>query len=71
MVGMTPLDPALWSAKDRAVFESRRRSRNRALGLILGALVILFFGITVVRMISPEAQLNAIAASEQPGWNGR
>ena len=41
---------ANWSPDERAAFESRRRSRNLALGLVLGALVILFFGITVVRM---------------------
>lgn len=39
-----------WSVAERAAFETRRRSRNIALGLVLAALVILFFGITVVRM---------------------
>ena len=39
-----------WTPAERAAFEARRRSRNLALGLVLGALVILFFGITVVRM---------------------
>lgn len=41
---------ATWTPAERAAFEARRRSRNIALGLVLAALVILFFGITVVRM---------------------
>jgi hypothetical protein len=41
---------ASWSPAERAAFETRRRSRNLALGIVLGALVLLFFGITVVRM---------------------
>ena len=32
-------------------FEARRRSRSLALGLLLGALALLFFGITIVRMV--------------------
>ena len=43
-------DPALWTAAERAAFDSRRRARNMALGLFLGALALIFFGITVVRM---------------------
>jgi hypothetical protein len=39
-----------WTPAERAAFEARRKSRNTALGLLLGALVLLFFGITVVRM---------------------
>jgi hypothetical protein len=39
-----------WTPAERAAFDARRRSRNLALGLVLGALVVLFFGITVVRM---------------------
>lgn len=39
-----------WTPAERAAFEARRRSRNVALGLVLAALVVLFFGITVVRM---------------------
>ena len=39
-----------WTAAERAAFDARRKSRNMALGLVLGALVLLFFGITVVRM---------------------
>jgi len=41
---------ATWTTAERAAFEARRKSRNLALGLVLGALVLLFFGITVVRM---------------------
>jgi type IV secretory pathway TrbL component len=41
---------AAWTPAERAAFEARRRSRNIALGLVLAALVVLFFGITVVRM---------------------
>ncbi len=41
---------ATWTPAERAAFEARRKSRNLALGLVLGALVLLFFGITVVRM---------------------
>ncbi|WP_353216005.1 hypothetical protein [Sandarakinorhabdus sp.] len=43
-------DPARWSEAERAAFYARRVSRNRALGVLLFALVALFFGITVVRM---------------------
>ncbi len=41
---------ATWTPAERAAFEARRRSRNLALGLVLGALVALFFGITIVKM---------------------
>lgn len=41
---------ASWTPAERAAFEARRKSRNLALGIVLGALVILFFGITIVRM---------------------
>lgn len=44
------IDPANWTAQERAAFMARRQSRNRALGILLVALAILFFGITVVRM---------------------
>jgi hypothetical protein len=43
-------EPARWSDEEREAFYARRESRNRALGLVLFALVVLFFGITVVRM---------------------
>jgi len=40
-----------WTPEQTAEFNRRRRSRNIALAVFLGALVVLFFGITVVRMI--------------------
>lgn len=36
--------------QETELFHKRRRSRNLALGLVLVALVLLFYGITVVRM---------------------
>lgn len=48
---MTVLDPRNWSPAQTAAFAAKRRARNLALGLVLAALVVLFFGITVVRMI--------------------
>jgi hypothetical protein len=50
---------ASWSPAERAAFEAKRRSRNIALGVVLGALALLFYGITVVKM-TPGA------ASEKP-----
>ena len=47
---MIPETTASWTAAERAAFAAKRRSRNIALGLVLGALVVLFYGITVVRM---------------------
>lgn len=44
------IEPANWTAEERAAFYARRESRNRALGILLVCLVALFFGITVVRM---------------------
>ena len=43
-------EPARWTDAEREAFYARRESRNRALGLVLFALAVLFFGITVVRM---------------------
>lgn len=40
-----------WTPAQTAEFNRRRRSRNLALAVLLGALVVLFFGITVVRMV--------------------
>lgn len=31
-------------------FERRRQGRNRAIGIVLGVLALLFFGITIGRM---------------------
>ncbi len=53
---------ASWTPAERAAFDARRKSRNLALGLVLGALVLLFFGITVVRMASGLAN-----GKPQPG----
>ncbi len=44
------IDPATWTTDERAAFMARRASRNRAIGILLVAMVALFFGITVVRM---------------------
>jgi len=41
------IDPATWTADERAAFMARRASRNRAIGILLVAMVALFFGITV------------------------
>lgn len=38
------------TTEDPALFAARRKSRNLALGLVLVALALLFFGITIVRM---------------------
>ena len=48
---MSVLDPREWTVAQTAAFAAKQRSRNLALGLVLGLLVVLFFGITVVRMI--------------------
>ncbi len=48
---MTPeYTPVDWTPAERAAFEAKRRSRNIALGSVLVALALLFYGITVVRM---------------------
>jgi hypothetical protein len=64
-------DPATWTAAEKAAFAARRRSRNVALGLVLGALTILFFGITMVRMVPPSGEVQARLQAEKPGWDGR
>jgi hypothetical protein len=53
-----------WTPVERAAFEARRKSRNRALGLVLGALVMLFFGITIVKM-APVFENSKLLQSEQ------
>jgi hypothetical protein len=40
-----------WTPEQTAEFNRRRRSRNLALGVVLGALVLLFFGISVAKMV--------------------
>ena len=57
------IDPATWSADERAAFMARRASRNRAIGILLFAMVALFFGITVVRMSGQVPAPAAAAAS--------
>lgn len=64
-------DPATWTTAEKAAFESRRRTRNVALGLVLGALTALFFGITMVRMVPPSGEVQARLQAERPGWDGR
>ena len=54
------IDPATWTADERAAFMARRASRNRAIGILLFAMVALFFGITVVRM---SGQVSAPSAA--------
>ena len=39
-----------WTPQEEQKFLARRRRRNIAIGLVLGALVLLFYGITVARM---------------------
>jgi hypothetical protein len=56
------IDPATWTADERAAFMARRASRNRAIGILLFAMVALFFGITVVRM-SGQVQAPTTAAA--------
>ena len=56
------IDPATWTADERAAFMARRASRNRASGILLFARVALFFGITVVRM-SGQVSAPATAAA--------
>ena len=59
-------EPARWSEADRAAFYARRASRNRALGILLFALVALFFGITVVRMTGQPQPLSTQPIPGQP-----
>ncbi|NKJ40561.1 MULTISPECIES: hypothetical protein [unclassified Novosphingobium] len=35
---------------DLKAFRNRQKARNRALGVLLGALVVLFFAITIVKL---------------------
>jgi len=54
-----------WTPAERSAFEARRRSRNIALGGVLMALALLFYGITVVRM-TPAMNPAKTAATAQP-----
>lgn len=40
-----------WTPEQTAEFNRRRRSRNLALGVVLCVLVVLFFGISIVKMV--------------------
>jgi hypothetical protein len=57
-----------WTPAERAAFEAKRRSRNIALGAVLLALALLFYGITVVRMAPgiKDAGQAAAAADAAP-----
>lgn len=57
------IDPATWTADERAAFMARRASRNRAIGILLFAMVALFFGITVVRMSGQVPATTTAAAA--------
>ena len=62
---MTPdFTPIEWTPAERAAFEAKRRSRNIALGSVLIALALLFYGITVVRMAPGIKDAGAAAASK-------
>lgn len=50
---MTVVDPQSWTPAQTEAFNAKRRARNRALGIVLGVLAVVFWGITVVRMIGP------------------
>ncbi|NML92565.1 cytochrome oxidase small assembly protein [Novosphingobium olei] len=43
-------DPKFDPATDLQLFRARQKARNRALGFVLLALVVLFFAITIVKM---------------------
>ena len=60
-------EPARWSDEEREAYYARRESRNRALGLVLFALVVLFFGITVVRMAGQQPGRPGAAAAAAAG----
>ncbi|WP_170235002.1 hypothetical protein [Croceicoccus sediminis] len=49
--------------EDQKQLEARRKSRNRALGLVLLGLVVLFFALTIVRF--PDADDIAAFQAEQ------
>lgn len=60
---MIPDTTASWTPAERAAFAKRRQSRNLAIGLVLGALVVLFFGVSVVKMGPGIARNQARAAA--------
>lgn len=40
-----------WTPEEEQAFLARRRRRNLVIGLVLGAFALLFYGITVSRMV--------------------
>ena len=62
---------ANWTPAERAAFEARRKSRNLALGLVLGALVVLFFGITIVKMDPALVGAEVHAIGPVPGGESK
>jgi hypothetical protein len=54
---------ARWTPLERKAFDARRRSRNIALGLVLGALVVLFFGITIVKLSPPVEPVSGVSVA--------
>ena len=40
-----------WTPDEEQAFLARRRRRNLVIGLVLGAFAVLFYGITVSRMV--------------------
>lgn len=70
----TEFTPVEWTPAERAAFEAKRRSRNIALGSVLVALALLFYGITVVRMapgIKDAGEKAAVAAGAAPATPAR
>ena len=55
-----------WTAAERTAFEARRKARSLALGLLLAALAVLFFGISMVRMAPQLAGAAPATASQVP-----
>ncbi len=51
---------------DLELFRARQKSRNRVLGSILGALAVLFFAISIVK-ISNQSHKKAEAAAAMAG----
>jgi len=45
------IEPRDWTPAQTDAFMRKRRARNLAIGLVLGFLAVLFFGITVARMV--------------------
>ena len=60
---MTPDTTASWTEAERAAFAAKRRSRNIALGVVLALLVVLFFGITIVKMSDNGGTVSMVAKS--------